>query len=136
MTLVLDASMAFGWYVADEASEASDLVLDRVAESGAVVPTLWRLEVANGFRTAIRRGRCDARLRDRALAALAALPITEDPETSAAAWDATLLLSDRFGLSVYDAAYLELAQRRRMPLATRDARLAEAAVALGFGVVT
>jgi predicted nucleic acid-binding protein len=65
----------------------------------------------------------------------ALLDRVERTETSAAAWDATLLLSDRFGLSVHDAAYLELAQRRRLPLATRDARLGEAAVALGCGTV-
>lgn len=131
MTLVLDPSLALAWYFEDERTPEADALLDRVAEHGAVVPSLWRLEIANGFQIAIRRRRIDAAFRDAALARLAALPITTDIDTDAHAWSATLNLSDQFRLTSYDAAYLELAQRRRLPLATADRELRKAAAAIG-----
>ena len=57
VSLVLDASLALAWYFHDEATPVTDAILDRVAETGAVVPALWRLELANGLQTAVRRGR-------------------------------------------------------------------------------
>ena len=81
---------------------------------------------------AIRRKRIDAAFRDNALTELGALAITVDAETDANAWAATLRLSKRFGLTVYDAAYLELAQRRKLPLATLDRALRAAARAAGM----
>jgi predicted nucleic acid-binding protein len=105
-------------------------VLDRVTNTGAVVPSLWRLETANGLQVAIRRKRIDVAFRDLALTHLAHLPITIDPETYAQAWTTTLQLADRFQLTLYDAAYLELAQRRALPLATLDSALRPAAAAL------
>lgn len=135
MSLVLDPSLALAWYFEDERTPEADALLDRVVEQGAVVPTLWRLEIANGFQTAIRRRRIDASFRDSALAKLAALPIVTDTETEANAWSATLYLSDRFRLTAYDAAYLELAHRRSLPLATADRDLRKAATALGVALV-
>lgn len=135
MSLVLDPSLALAWYFEDERTPEADALLDRVVEQGAVVPTLWRLEIANGFQTAIRRRRIDASFRDSALAKLAALPIVTDTETEANAWSATLHLSDRFRLTAYDAAYLELAHRRSLPLATADRDLRKAATALGVALV-
>jgi predicted nucleic acid-binding protein len=96
------------------------------------VPSLWRLETANGLQVAIRRKRIDGAFRDHALIHLARLPITIDPETDVQAWTATLQLADRFQLTLYDAAYLELAQRRTLPLATLDSALRPAAEALGL----
>jgi predicted nucleic acid-binding protein len=93
------------------------------------------LDVANGFQTAIRRKRIDAAFRDIALAELATMEITVDPDTDANAWTTTVRLSDRFELTAYDAAYLELAQRRRLPLASLDQRLCRAAVSLGLTVL-
>lgn len=90
--------------------------------------------MANAFQMAIRRKRIDAPFRDKALAELATMAITIDPETDAQAWASTLHLSDRFGLTVYDAAYLELAQRRGMPLASLDQRRCAAATALGLTI--
>jgi predicted nucleic acid-binding protein len=101
-----------------------------VTNTGAVVPSLWRLETANGLQVAIRRKRIDVAFRDLALTHLAHLPITIDPETDAQAWTTTLQLADRFQLTLYDAAYLELAQRRALPLATLDSALRPAAAAL------
>ncbi|MGQ0445076.1 MAG: type II toxin-antitoxin system VapC family toxin [Beijerinckiaceae bacterium] len=131
MNIVLDASLTLSWYFEDERTPAADAVLDEVVAGGAVVPGLWQLEVANGFQMAMRRKRIDADFRDRAIQHLGALPITVDPETDTHAWTATLALADRFGLTVYDAAYLELARRRGVPLATVDEALRGAGLALG-----
>jgi len=132
VTPVIDASLTLSWYFEDERTPAADAVLDQVSSEGAVVPSLWRLETANGLQVAIRRQRIDTAFRDRALTHLARLPITIDAETDARAWTATLQLADRFQLTIYDAAYLELAQRHTLPLATRDKALREAAAALGL----
>ena len=96
------------------------------------MPALWRLEVANSLTVAVRRGRIDAEFRQAALTDLALLDITTDPHTDACAWAATLRLADSFRLTLYDAAYLELAQRRTLPLATLDKDLCAATAALGL----
>ena len=131
MTLVLDASIALGWYFEDESSAIGDALLDRVIEEGATVPALWRYEVANGFQTAVRRKRIDAAYRDASLTELRMLPITVDRAGSDAAWSGPLLgFADRYRLTVYDAAYLELAYRLGLALATADNALRKAAQAL------
>jgi predicted nucleic acid-binding protein len=107
-------------------------VLERVTAHGAWVPGLWRLEVANVLEAGVRKGRGDAAFRDAALADLALLPIAIDPETNQHAWGATAHLASRHRLTLYDAAYLELAQRRRLPLATLDKELRTAAAAEGI----
>ena len=135
MSLVLDASFALSWYFEDERTPAADALLDRVADQGAMVPGLWRLEIANGLRTAIRRNRIDQGFRDRAIAQLARLPINVDPDTDRYAWTTILYLADRFALTPYDAAYVELAQRLMLPLATLDEQLRAAATALGIGLL-
>ena len=135
MSLVLDAPLALSWYFEDERTPIADTLLDRVADQGATVPGLWRLEIANGLRTAIRRNRIDQGFRDRAIAQLARLPITVDPDTDRYAWTTTLQLADRFVLTPYDAAYVELAQRLVLPLATLDDPLRAAATALGIGLL-
>lgn len=126
MTLVLDASMAIAWLFEDERTDATEVVLDRVAGAGAIVPTIWKLEVASGLQAAMRRGRIDISARNAALSRLGALGIETDPETGLHAWMDTLALADRHGLTPYDASYLELAIRRRLPLATLDAALVRA----------
>ncbi len=135
MSLVLDASLTLSWYFEDERSDAADSALSRVVEEGAVVPGLWRLEVANALQVSVRRRRLAAGFRDKALAALARLPITVDAETDRHAWSATLRMADRFGLTLYDAAYLELAHRRSLPLASLDRDLRKAATAMNIGLV-
>jgi predicted nucleic acid-binding protein len=127
VSFVLDASLALAWYFEDEATPPTDELLDRLASTGAVVPALWRLEVGNALQMAIRRKRIDAVFRDTALEELAAMPITVDLETDAHAWTTTLRLADRFALTLYDATYLELAQRRGLPLASLDKELCAAA---------
>jgi len=77
-----------------------------------------------------RRKRISPEYRDESLVELGELPITLDADTDTYAWTTTLRLAERFGLTIYDAAYLELAQRRSLPLATRDNELREAATAI------
>ena len=135
MSLVLDASLTLSWFFKDERTPGTDAVLTEVTENGAVVPGLWRLEVANALQMAVRRKRIDAAFRDSALAQLSQLFIPADPDTDAYAWTAILQLAGRFELTLYDAAYLELAQRRRLPLATLDRELRDAAAALGIALL-
>lgn len=129
MSLVLDSSVALAWVYSDETTESIHRVFDLVIAGGAWVPALWRLEVANILEMGVRRRRTDAAFRDATLADLALLPIQLDAETDRHAWSATLRLAERNRLTVYDAAYLELAQRRGLPLATLDAELRVAALA-------
>ena len=88
------------------------------------MPALWRLEIANSLTVAVRRGRIGVGLRDAALYDLAFLDIAIDPHTNAWAWTATVQLADCFRLTLYDAAYLELALRLASPLASLDNRFA------------
>jgi len=135
VSLVLDASLALAWYFQDEATPATDRILDRVAENGAVVPALWRLELANGLQVAVRRGRISTAYRDGSLADLTQMQIETDLETDLHAWSATLRLAETHDLTLYDASYLELAQRRRLPLATLDREMRRAADKLGLAVL-
>ncbi len=132
---VIDASITLSWYFDDEKSLASDQVLEAVGRLGATVPGHWRLEVANSLRTAVRRGRAALAYRDAVLVQLSSLPIAIDAETAAHAWTATLALADKHRLTPYDAAYLELALRRNLPLATLDAALQSAARVEGVDVL-
>lgn len=131
MSLVLDSSVTLSWCFEDEHTPATTTVLEQVTEAGAVVPALWRLEVANALQVAVRRGRIDVAFRDASLSDLALLDIVIDADTDTYAWSTTVRLAERFALTVYDAAYLELAQRRSLPLATLDQPLRTAAQALG-----
>jgi predicted nucleic acid-binding protein len=133
--LILDSSATLAWIYGDETTEAIHRVFDAVADNGAVVPALWRLEVANSLTMAVRMRRIDLDFRRAALADLALLDITTDQQTDSYAWTDTLNLADHFNLTVYDAAYLELARRRMLPLATLDQELATAAAAVGVTVL-
>jgi predicted nucleic acid-binding protein len=135
MSLVLDSSATLAWIYSDEVTEGIRQLFDTVADTGAFVPALWRLEVANSLTIAVRRGRIDAEFRRAALDDLAMLEITTDNQTETHAWRETLQLADRFRLTLYDAAYLELAHRRGVPLATLDEDLSSAALALGLNVL-
>ena len=132
MSLVLDSSATLAWIYSDETTDPIRRLFDAVADEGAVVPALWRLEIANSLTVAVRRGRIDANFRRAVLSDLALLDITADDHTDVHAWGETLSVADRFQLTVYDAAYLELAQRRNLPLATLDRELRVAAKSLGL----
>ena len=109
--MVLDSSVTLAWIYSDELTAATEQVFDLVTTTRAWVPSLWRLEVANSLQMAVRRGRITAQFRDEALTDLERLNITADPEINTYAWSATLRLAHRYQLTLYDAAYLELAQR-------------------------
>jgi predicted nucleic acid-binding protein len=127
LTLVVDASMALAWMLADEAGPEPSAAEQRVVAEGAVVPSFWRLEVANALRNAVRRKRCSEFDATRSLHLFDRLRIEVDPESDIHAWGATRKLSRQYDLTVYDAAYLELAIRRKLPLASRDDELLAAA---------
>ena len=127
MSLVLDTSATLAWVYPDETAPPIREVFDQVSESGAWVPSLWKLEIANVLETGVRRHRHSAGFRDKSLADLALLPIQIDLNTHEHAWGATLRLAERHRLTVYDSAYLELALRLRLPLATLDQELRVAA---------
>jgi predicted nucleic acid-binding protein len=135
VSLVLDCSVTLAWIYGEEATEAVRGVFDRLTSAGAWVPSLWRLEVANVLEMGVRRGRHDAAFRDATLADLALLPIRLDSETDQHAFGATTRLASAHRLTVYDAAYLELARRRDAPLATLDNDLRAAARAEGIALL-
>jgi predicted nucleic acid-binding protein len=125
---IADASVGVAWAVHSQASEATDDLLDRVAEGiPLVVPALWPFEVANSLLVLLRRKRILAEERERALGALLRLPLGVDDEGPRLALGSISELAAQHGLTVYDAAYLELAMRRKLPLASRDAALCKAA---------
>lgn len=128
MSLVLDSSITVAWLYREEATKKSvDEIFENLIEASAWVPALWHLEVANVLQIGMRRQRHAADFRDRVLSDLSEFPIHVDPETHRQAWGTTVRLAERHKLTVYDAAYLELALRRRLPLATLDKDLRSAA---------
>ncbi|MHB1109919.1 MAG: type II toxin-antitoxin system VapC family toxin [Devosia sp.] len=112
--IVVDASVAVAWSFEDERKPAIDDVLKLVGAEGGVVPSVWLIEAANTFRTAMRKGRITPNFRDHILLELQKLPITIEADTRQTIV-ATVAVSDRFGLTVYDAAYLEIALRLKLP---------------------
>ncbi|MGC8475151.1 MAG: type II toxin-antitoxin system VapC family toxin [Acetobacteraceae bacterium] len=135
MSLVLDASMALAWCFESEQTPAVMAVLDRVTEHGGHAPALWPMEMANGLATAQRRKRLTATQRARLAGLVQALPVRVDPGSAMLTWGAVAVLAERYELSVYDAAYLELAIRLALPLASLDKPLRAAAVSAGVALV-
>jgi predicted nucleic acid-binding protein len=133
--IIIDASVALAWCFADEGGELADAVLSRVVGEGAAAPAHWPLEVANGLRSAERRGRLTAEETVRATQLLNGLDVeVVAAELTTATW--TVLDGAReHGLTAYDAAYLDLARFRGLALATIDEPLADAATRAGIGVV-
>jgi predicted nucleic acid-binding protein len=121
--VVVDASVTISWYLADEITTTQS-IFQRLRESEAIAPALWWFEIRNALLVNERRGRLDPTQVAAILANLARLPITLDRDP---AGDAVLALARAHNLTFYDAAYLELALRRAVPLATLDRRLAAAA---------
>ncbi len=129
MPIVLDTSVTMAWCFEDEATDATDTVLDLLRDEEAAVPALWHLEVANVMLTAERRGRITEVQVARFLDLLVRLPIRVD--TSPTDTSAVLAAGRRHRLSAYDAAYLILAERLAAPLATLDSKLSTAGRAAG-----
>lgn len=131
---ILDCSAALCWILPDEGDVATDTLLDRVAEAGALVPALWPFEVANVLLMAERRTRITPAERRQALTLLGDLPVRIDPPSRERVWTETLVLAQAHRLTAYDASYLELAIRHELPLATRDAALRVAAESCGVAL--
>jgi predicted nucleic acid-binding protein len=129
---VLDGSIALAWYFRDEADPYADAVAAGFATARATVPLIWRLEVANALLMGERRQRSTEAQASKWLAYLQSLPIVLDDETNDRAWSEVLSVGRAHRLSAYDAAYLELALRRRLPLATLDKQLKAAAATAGI----
>lgn len=135
MTFVVDSSVALSWCFEDERTPATKALLERIGETGAVAPQHWPLEVLNGLMMAERRQRVDPSKRRQLADFLRDLPIILDPDTTTQIWRDTQGLAERFRLTVYDAVYLELANRKRLPLASLDQDLRKAGAALGVTVL-
>lgn len=119
----------------EETTSAILEVFEFIADLGAWVPELWRIEVANTLNVGIRRGRINTTTRNDVLADLESLVISIDAECHRHTWLRTLELADLHRLTVYDATYLELALRLTLPLATLDRDLRKAAQAEGVALL-
>jgi predicted nucleic acid-binding protein len=133
---VLDCSVTMAWCFDDEATPYTDGVRDALADMRAVVPSIWPLEVANATIVGERRKRLDEARNRRFINLLEALPIVVDDETGNRAFSDISHLARTYQLSAYDAAYLELAVRRGLPLACLDSKLKAAATAAGVLLFT
>jgi predicted nucleic acid-binding protein len=133
---VADASATLPWCFEEEATPVAEALLERLrAGELAIVPAHWSTEVVNDLLMAVRRGRIDLEPVSRFARDLAALPIRIEPPHAPAAWDAVIRVASKHQLTVYDAAYLELAERTRLPLATLDGDLRKAALAASVVLV-
>jgi len=134
MPFVLDCSMTMAWVFSDEATSETDTLLRSLSRDRAVVPALWQMEVANVLLAATRRGRIQKSEWSGLFESLSALPVELDADSGERVFGAALPLADSFGLTVYDAVYLELAIRRNLPLATLDKGLMRACREAGVEV--
>ncbi|NNM97498.1 MAG: type II toxin-antitoxin system VapC family toxin [Candidatus Dormibacteraeota bacterium] len=135
MTFVLDASIALAWCFADQTTAISEFALDRLGNDDALVPGLWALEVADVLVVAERRGRLNPAQTARFLELLRQLPITVEEIGRDAILTTVLDLARSSELTAYDAPYLALAAASGVPLATGDAALRRAALAVGVDLV-
>jgi predicted nucleic acid-binding protein len=125
---VVDASATLPWCFADEATEWSESLLDRLRSGDqATVPAHWAVEVSNGMLVALRRGRIQPGRPELFWEELDILPIDVDPPLSSEQAKSVFAICSAHGLTVYDAVYLELAKRKRLPIASLDAELIKAA---------
>lgn len=135
MAFVADASIALAWYFRDEDSEAANRVRERLLGEDICVPAHWLLEVVNALFAALRRQRINQRELRELIEDFRRLPGLIDEQTGFSACSATVELALAHGLTSYDAAYLELALRLDLPLATLDQALARATRSAGGRLV-
>ncbi len=132
---VIDASAVLAWCFEDEGGPEADVLIEQVAAEGAAVPGLWPLEIANGLVMGERRGRISQAESAAFVAMIEELPIVADQASGARALHETMSLAREHKLTVYDAAYLELAMRLGLPLATGDRKLRTAAERVGVDLL-
>lgn len=135
MSFVLDASVALAWCFRDEASALTEYLLRRAARDGCVVPAHFRVEIANVLSGARRRGRIAPEGIALYLGILRSLPIAIDRADRDVILGAVLDLSQSASIAAYDAAYVDLARRLGLPLATIDRDMVRAATAIKVEVV-
>jgi len=135
MAFVLDASMAISWYLADESASCSSIVLDALVDTHAEVPPLWPFEIANVLAVNEKKRRITDSASFEFLLTLSRLDIRIDRSQPAIDGNALLPLVRRHGLTACDAAYLELAKRKGLALATLDKELIVAAKSDGCALV-
>ena len=128
---VLDGSVTLAWLFLDEHDTYADAIIAKLPNLEMIVPRLWHLEVANVLLVGERLKRRSQADTTQWLSYLAELPIIVDDSTEARAWSDTVGLARQHALTEYDAAYLELAIRQGIPIATLDIPLKSAAQALG-----
>lgn len=133
---VLDVSVTMGWHFEDEATEQGWLLLAQAAREGVAVPAIWAYELGNVLALAERRQRTSRARTEAFLLVLDGLRIDVEATSSGHLLAAVLPLARSTGLTTYDASYVDLAQRLRLPLATRDRRMAEAAKTLGIPLLS
>ena len=133
--MVIDASLALAWCFKDELTEPATRLLEELRSGAAAVPLLWPIEVANVLAIAERRKRITLAESAQLIALLETLEIDVDGETSALAFTRILDLAREQRLTAYDAAYLELAMRLGVPLASKDGDLCDAAERVGVKAV-
>jgi predicted nucleic acid-binding protein len=124
MPLVLDASVAASWAFPDETDARAGIAFERIRTEHALVPAIWWFEIRNTLVVNERRKRIAEAQTKSFLRNLHLHPIHTDRQPDEAA---VLRIARTYRLSVYDAAYLELAQREGLPLATLDSALSRAA---------
>ena len=131
-TFVPDASLTLTWCFEDEATSNTDALLRRLREGDeATVPAHWPIEVTNGLLVAVRRGRISGEKAQRFVQDLVSLPIRIDPESALQASSRVFALAQQHRLTAYDAAYLDVALRAGVPLASLDDDLRNAAAVAG-----
>lgn len=135
MSFVLDASMTLAWHFEDEASAEVRALAHRAFADGVAVPQHWLLEVISALLRGERRNRADPAKSQEFVAFLQDLDVEVDDLDRDRAVSVLLPLARDQRLSLYDAAYLELANRRGLPLATLDASLVRAASATGVELI-
>lgn len=123
MSFVLDCSVTITWCFEDEASEYADAVHDYLIKKSAIVPAVWVYEVSNVLAVGERRGRISAERANRQISLLAGLKIAVADCDREHMLRAVRELALRHNLAAYDAAYLDLAIRTGLPLASIDKRL-------------
>jgi predicted nucleic acid-binding protein len=134
---VLDASTTLAWCFPEEGSPHSQAVLDALSSNwSAVTPAIWPMEVANALLVGERRKRRTVAQVTSVLQRIAALPISVESADTYWMFGSILLLARQEALTVYDAAYLELALRRFLPLSTFDEKLKRAAEKVGIPLVS
>ena len=129
MAVVIDTSVAVAWFVPSQAGSYADRIARRVRHEALVVPSLWEVEFGNVMTTLLRRKLLARHQVASVLAKAERLDLTVDRDVATAR--VLFTLAEQHGISAYDAAYLELAVRRGLPLATRDTSLARAARSAG-----